>query len=170
GGDVFLTSGDHINVTKSITADSNSGGGLGGSITLDAGEDALGGTVVGGQVTIDSTRVSAHGSALGCYGGDGGRMGMTAFGAILVTDTATLRVNADSSYDGFGGTITIDSSDGNDTAIGPFDGDLTLNGAISALGGHTGGYGGFVALFAGRALIIGGAITATGGDSVGEVG
>ncbi len=169
GGDVFVVAGDDISVTKTITADSGGGGGSGGTITLDAGEDELGGASVGGGVTVDSTTLNANGASLGGVGGIGGDILVTTSGPIVVTSTATLRVNAGPDYDGDGGTVTFDSSDDNTTTLGPLDGDITVNGNIVAYSGQTGGVGGRIAFVCGRSLTIAGSIATTGHDGGGQL-
>ena len=55
GGSIDLLAADNITVTKTLSVDSRLGGGFGGTMTLTAGVDVLGGVVPGGAITINST-------------------------------------------------------------------------------------------------------------------
>jgi hypothetical protein len=169
GGLITLVAGDDVSISNNIYSDSQSGGNFGGQISITAGSDDIGGAVTGGAATIDDSRLSANGSSAGTIGGSGGDIIVSAFGALVITDTATIRANAGPDYDGSGGTVTLDTTDNDPSTISDFDGDLTVNGTITASGGQTGGDGGTVTLLAGRSLMVTAAITATGDDAGGQV-
>jgi hypothetical protein len=170
GGSVMATAGDDINVTKDIQVDSRGGGGFGGEIALQAGVDTLGGITPGGGLTINDATLQLSGSSLGGFGGDGGDLLATAAGPLrLIGNNVSIRASAGSDYDGWGGTVTLASNDGDDSTIGPLDGDLTLGGIITAHAGSGGGFGGELDLFAGRTLTTSATITLTGDDGGGSL-
>ena len=170
GGELIATAGDDIVVTRPISADSRIGGGFGGSITLDAGDDRLGGRVPGGSITVDGVSLSMQGSATDTYGGDGGELEVLAPGTIRFLGAGmVIRVDAATNFDGSGGSIFIDSSDFDLNVLGPTDGDLELGGIVSARSGSTGGDGGLIQMSAGRDLTITATVDASGTDTGGDV-
>src|SRR6185369_3820314 len=107
GGNVDVDAGDNISVTKTIDVSSRVGGGFGGSITLSAGEDELGGVVLGGSLTININNavMKLNGSDAETSGGDGGDFEGDSQGTLQFVGSGTaLQANGGSTFDGSGGT------------------------------------------------------------------
>ncbi len=171
GGTINIDAGDDITITKSLSVDSRGGGGFGGEIFLSAGEELTGNAAIGGSLTINNTSLQLSGSSLDGFGGDGGELFASAAGLLRLTGAnVAIRANAGTNYDGSGGSIVLDTTDGNDSAIGLLDGDIAVEaGTIVAQSGDTAGIGGNVEMHAGKALALGGTITATGHEGGGTV-
>ena len=172
GGDVDLLAGDDITITRTITVESRLGGGYGGLITLAAGQDSVGGVAVGGTLTVDVSRgpLKLDGSVSETSGGDGGELDASALGTLQFVGVGTaVSANAGTTFDGYGGTITLDSGDGNTSVVGPLDGDLVVSGKIVATSGSRAGDGGTVDATAGRDLILNGDLDLSGKDTGGDV-
>ena len=171
GGEFSATAGDNISLTNgTVNADSSVGGGFGGLIEFDAGEDFLGGTLPGGTLTINAASLLMRGSATDTFGGDGGELDMLAAGNIKIFGAGmVMRADAATNFDGSGGTITIDSGDINPNKLGQFDGDLELDGIISMNSGSIGGDGGSLDLSAGHDLTFTADADCSGFDSGGDV-
>ena len=144
------------------------GGGDGGEIELDAGEDSLGGIHVGGGVAVGSGSLSLQASQASAFGGDGGGLDVEAAGPIYVDSAVPIRAGASVNFEGSGGSVSFHSGDDSD-AVGPLDGTLELQGQIIARSGALGGFGGDLEAVAGRSLTIGSAIDLGGKDGGGEV-
>jgi hypothetical protein len=172
GGNVDLLAGDDITISKTITVASRLGGGYGGTITLTAGEDSIGGVVVGGALTVDINRgpLKLDGSSSDTSGGDGGDLDASAYGTLQFVGVGTaVSANAGTTFDGYGGTITLDASDANMSVIGPLDGDVIVNGKIVATSGSIAGDGGIFDATAGRNLVLNGDLILNGKDTGGDV-
>lgn len=168
GGDVVVVAGDDITIGKTITVESSGGGGAGGRIDLTAGVDALGGIATGGGVTVLGSDLKLSGSSLSGGAGDGGALFITASGPVRLTGTGVgIHASSGATGDGFGGTVVIDTTDGDDSTIGALDGDISIDGIIVAQGGSTGGDGGDIALFAGKSLTLNASVNVTGEDDGG---
>ena len=75
----------NINIgSVNINADSTVGGGFGGYISFDAGEDFLGGVVPGGSIDINAASLLMRGSAAERIGGDGGELDLLSSGRIHI--------------------------------------------------------------------------------------
>ena len=175
GGSVDLLAGDNVVITKTVTVDSRLGGGYGGTITLTAGADQIGGVVTGGSLTVNDATLELNGSDAETSGGDGGDLEATAKGALQFIGTrAKIRANAGTLFDGYGGTIFLSSGDGNPNVLGPLDGDLSLAGIVTAMAGGTDGDGGTFDVVAGRNLTLTARVDVSGrsvgGDVTGEAG
>ncbi len=169
GGIVDLLAADNITITKTVTVDSRLGGGSGGSITIEAGADAIGGGIVlGGSLTV-STSLLLNGSSSDTFGGDGGDLDASAGGPMTFTATSMIKADAGSIFDGSGGTITLDSSDLAPNVLGPLDSDLNLAGRVTANSGSLSGDGGLIDIIAGRNLAVTAVIDASGKDTGGDV-
>ncbi len=171
GGEFSATVGDNFSLTNgTINADSNVGGGYGGFITIDAGEDFLGGSVAGGNLDVNAASLLMRGSATDTFGGDGGELDVLAAGRIRFFGAGmVIRADAATNFDGSGGTVTIDSGDVNPNRLGPFDGDLEISGTISMKSGAIGGDGGTLDLAAGRDLVFTADSDCSGTDAGGDV-
>ena len=171
GGEFDATTGDNITITNGgITADSAVGGGFGGLISLDAGEDTIGGVVPGGTVDVQSASLLLRGSATDTFGGDGGELDVLAVGRIRFFGSGmVVKADAATNFDGSGGSISFDSGDLNPNRLGPTDGDLEVGGIITLNSGATGGDGGSIDLSAGRDLTLTASIDASGADTGGDV-
>jgi hypothetical protein len=168
GGDVLVAAGDDITVTKNIDTSSDGGGGFGGEIDLTAGVDSLGGVATGGGVTVTSSDLKLNGSYLSGSAGDGGVLFVTASGLIKFTGAGVgIHASAGTSGDAFGGTVIMDSTDADDSRIGTLDGDISVDGTIVVQSGGTGGFGGDVAFFAGKALTVNATTNVTGEEGGG---
>ncbi len=171
GGEFDATAGDNISIVNGgINADSTVGGGFGGLISLDAGEDFLGGAVPGGTLDINAASLLLRGSATDTFGGDGGELDILAAGKIRIFGSGmAIRVDAATNFDGSGGEISIDSSDTDPNRLGPLDGDLELGGVISMASGTIGGDGGDLDVDAGRDMTFTATVNCSGFDSGGDV-
>src|SRR5205085_3234227 len=107
GGEFNLTAGDNIALTNgAINADSTVGGGFGGFISFDAGEDFLGGVVPGGTIDVNAASLLMRGSATDTFGGDGGELDLLASGRIRVFGAGmVIRADAATNFDGSGGVV-----------------------------------------------------------------
>ncbi len=172
GGEVDIDAGDAVSITKSIDVSSRVGGGFGGEISIFAGEDELGGGVAGGSITVNigNATLKMNGSDAETSGGDGGDLDLTALGLVRFTGSGiAIQANGGSSFDGSGGSVSIDTGDGDPNRLGALDGDLELTGTITLRSGGTAGDGGSVDLSVGRNLTFTAAVDASGIDSGGEV-
>jgi cysteine-rich repeat protein len=171
GGEFNVTTGDNISITNgTITADSTVGGGFGGFISLDAGEDFLGGVVAGGGIDINAASLLMRGSATDTFGGDGGELDLLATGRIRLYGAGmVIRADAATNFDGSGGVVSIDSGDINPNVLGPLDGDLEIDGIITMASGGIGGDGGSIDLTAGRDLVFTASLDNSGTDGGGDV-
>lgn len=171
GGEFNATAGDNITLTNgAINADSNVGGGFGGFISFDAGEDFLGGVVPGGTIEINAASLLMRGSATDTFGGDGGELDLLASGRIRIFGAGmVIRVDAATNFDGSGGIVAIDAGDNNPNVLGPLDGDIELGGSVSMRSGSIGGDGGSVDVSAGRDLVLTAAVDVSGTDTGGDV-
>ncbi len=170
GGELDATTGDNIAINASIDCDSTAGGGFGGVISLDAGEDLIGGTVLGGTIDINGASLLMRGSASETSGGDGGEIDLTSAGHIrLFGSGMVIRLDGSSNFDGSGGTVCFDSSDDNPFHIGPTDGDLSIDGLISMASSGIGGTGGEIDVTGGRDLTMTATVSANGFDGGGVV-
>ncbi len=176
GGEFDATAGDNISIVNGgINADSTVGGGFGGFISLDAGEDFTGGSIAGGGIDVSGASLLMRGSATDTFGGDGGEIDVLAAGKIRFFGAGmVVRVDAATNFDGSGGTASFDSGDVNPNTLGPLDGDIELGGIISMNSGFTGGDGGSLDVSAGRDLTFTASVdcsgTDTGGDVTGDAG
>jgi len=165
GGDVEMFAGDDISITRKIDVGSFSGGGCGGSISARAGLDTLGGTEPGGDLTVGGLvpggaltvggLLLANGSSDGggedAFGCDGGDITLTAFGDVNMN--ATVKASG-APPDGFGGSLTIDSSDPDALHVGELDGDLIATGTVELRGRGNESDGGDLDMTAGRDLTL----------------
>jgi hypothetical protein len=78
GGSIDLLAGNNIVINKQLNADSRTGGGYGGTMSMTAGFDTLGGVVPGGGVAINDTTLEMNGSDSETSGGDGGELDIDA--------------------------------------------------------------------------------------------
>ena len=174
GGSIDLASGDDLTITAYLDATSGNAGGGGGEIDLEAGVDSLGGAMSGGALTIDEATMKLEGSSGSGFGGAGGDFRASANGPMLVTSTATIRVNAGSGFDGSGGTIFMTTADDDMSTVSALDDDLTLQGMVKGKSGDGGGTGGDLTLLAGRDLNVSADVdlggTAAGGSVQAESG
>lgn len=149
GGDVNITAGDNVVISRPVDVDSRSGGGEGGTIAIEAGDETLAGDLPGGSILIDNTRLELNGSP---PEGDGGELDLSADTAVQVLGAnAALRANAGTSSSGRGGTVSARSGSG----------DLVVQGQILAQGGSAGGEAGRLVLSAERDLVFAAASTLT---------
>ena len=170
GGVVGAAAGDDLTITKSISVESRGGGGFGGEIILEAGEDAFGGVVPGGALTVDGAVLQLGGSSFDGFGGDGGELYASAYGPLRFIGTGVaVRANAGAHFDGYGGSVEFDSSDLDPLRLGPLDGDITLEGTITAQGGDSLSRGGDIEIVAGRNATINATIDVNGKTSGGDV-
>jgi cysteine-rich repeat protein len=166
GGDFDVSAGDDVFVTGGIDVDSRNGGGFGGSISVLAGEDDGGDARPGGRLTVVDATLTARGSDVDAFGGDGGDVDLESTGNLRLANVL-VRIDAASNFDGSAGGLTLDSNDLT-PGLGPLDGDLRFDGMVSARGGRDGD-GGDVVLYAGRNLILGAAIDLGGRDAGGDL-
>ena len=166
GGDVELDAGDDVSIAHPIDVSSINGGN-GGSITVRAGFDALtppntpGGVKVGGALTISATLNGDGGSDVDS-GYDGADIILSAFGPITLSGA----IHATGGVpDGSGGSLSVDSSDGQPNVIGPLDGNLSLTGAVSFSSAGNDSSGGDVDIVAGRNATIAAPIDISGADA-----
>ncbi|HEY2385350.1 MAG TPA: hypothetical protein VGK30_00195 [Candidatus Binatia bacterium] len=162
GGDVDLSTGDDLTVSKTIDV-SSANGGSGGSITLRAGADFLPGNLKpGGNMTVFATAtLRGDGNQDADSGYDGADITLTATGVIALAGV----VHAiGGSPDGTGGSLSIDSSDAAPNVIGPLDFPLTVSGAVTLTSGGSDSDGGSVDILAGTTATITGPITAGAGN------
>lgn len=171
GGEFSATVGDNISIVNGgINADSTVGGGFGGFISLDAGEDFLGGSVLGGTLDVNAASLLMRGSATDTFGGDGGELDVLAGGRIRFFGAGmVIRVDGATNFDGSGGSITIDSGDINPNRLGPLDGDLEMGGVVTMNSGGIGGDGGSFDISAGRDLVLTADVDVSGTDAGGDV-
>jgi hypothetical protein len=170
GGGIDLLAGDDVTITAPMTVESRGGGGFGGDMTMWAGQDDLGGAVPGGNVTVDGVALQLGGSSVGGFGGDGGTLDVVARGSIRFQGAGVaIRANAGTQYEGYGGSIYLDTGDAALHEVGPLDGDIVVNGLIVATSGGNGGFGGLVLMNAGRQLTINAAIDLSGREGGGEI-
>ena len=170
GGAVDLACGDTMLITKTINVDSRLGGGYGGTITLAAGADQIGGVVPGGALTVNDTTLELNGSDAETSGGDGGDLDASAKGALHFIGTRTaIRANAGTLFDGSGGTIALSSGDTNPYVIGSLDGDIRVEGIVTAISGGLDGDGGIFDATAGRNLTLTARINVSGKSFAGDV-
>lgn len=168
GGLILLTSGDSVTVRAPLDVHSRNGGGYGGFVEIEAGDDDIGGVVGGGNVLVDGAPLIANGSAADTFGGDGGEVTIAAAGSVSLTGPgAAIRVNAGTQFDGSGGGVTIVTGAAYPSASGPFD--VVLDAPIHASGGNTGGFGGLVYLEADGDLEIGESLSLTGRQGGGDL-
>lgn len=170
GGSIFVVAGDNINVTSPLTVESRGGGGSGGYMDLEAGQDSVGGIVMGGGLTIDGAALILDGSAAGGFGGDGGSLYASAHGPMTLQGAgAAIRANAGPQYGGSGGDLTLETRDADDHAISPLDGDVTIGGQLLAQSSGDTGIGGSVFVEAGKSFSVNGTIDVSGKDSGGDL-
>ena len=170
GGSVDLYCGDNITITKTISVDSRLGGGYGGIISLEAGEDQLGGVVPGGAVTVSDATLSLDGSDAETFGGDGGDLEVSANGPVQFIGVRTaIRASGGTLFDGSGGTVFLSSGDLNPNVLGPLDGDLSVAGIVTAGSGGIAGDGGSFDMSAGRNLTLTARLNVSGRDAGGDV-
>ena len=169
GGTVDLSAGDDITITHPISVDSVGGGGDGGDIEIAAGEDVLGGVIAGGTLAMDGGSVNMRASQADSWGGDGGGLMASSHGPLLIGPLAPIRANAGLNFSGDGGTVTLRSGDDNVDAVAATDGDMSLQGLISAKSGGVGGVGGALAVNAGRNLSVSGSVDLGGKSGGGSV-
>ncbi len=172
GGDVEIDAGDSVSITKTIDVSSRVGGGFGGTMTFSAGEDVLGGVTPGGSLTINinNATMKLNGSDAETSGGDGGDFEADASGTLQIIGSGqAIQASGGSTFDGSGGTISLDSGDDDPNTIGPLDGNLTIAGAIVMRSGGDGGDGGDFDFSAGRDFVLTGSLDVTGQDDGGDV-
>jgi hypothetical protein len=169
GGSVDMAAGDDITIAKYVDVDSRLSGGIGGDISVAAGEDSLGGVITGGALTISNGAMKLNGSSGDGYGGDGGDFRARAMGPMLLTSTASVKVDAGSGFDGTGGSIFLRTGDTDMSAVGALDGDLTLQGVVKGRSGDGGGWGGDLVVSAGRDLDIDALVDLGGREGGGTV-
>jgi cysteine-rich repeat protein len=175
GGSVDMLCGDNMVITKTITVDSRLGGGYGGTITLAAGVDAIGGVVTGGTLTVNGATLSLDGSDAETFGGDGGDLEVTSKGLLqFIGAHVAIRASGGTLFDGSGGTVFLSSGDNNPNVMGPLDGDMSVAGIATLKSGGTDGDGGSFDIAAGRNLTLTARIDvsgqSTGGDITGDAG
>jgi cysteine-rich repeat protein len=170
GGTVDVEAGDNVTVAKTITVDSNVGAGFGGDITLNAGEDGLGGVVPGGSLTVNGATLRFNGSDSEASSGDAGELDASAAGPIKLLGSAlTIRGNGGSLFDGSGGTVCLDSTDFDPNHIGPLDGDITVEGTIILRSAGQSGDGGCYEASAGKGFTQTGTVDVSGQDTGGDI-
>ena len=170
GGDFSADCGDDLIVKRAIIADSRVAGGFGGFITLEGGDDFLmPGGVAGGGVELNNSTLRAQGSEGDSFGGDGGEVDISAFGPVHAGPGAVIRVDASTSFDGSGGSVFVDSGDSKPFEITALDGDVDLDGVISARAANAGGDGGDMDLSAGRNLALKATVDLTGRERGGDI-
>ncbi len=173
GGDVEITAGDDINVGNPLSTGhtidvSSLSGGNGGSISVRAGADAIGGIKPGGALKVTET-LRADGNLDVESGYDGGDILLTALGPIVLSGP----VHATGGVpDGSGGSLTIDASDGAPNRLGPLDGDVTVNAAVTLTCSGSFSDGGDVDIAAGRNATVsqGIDVTAASGGGISVIG
>jgi hypothetical protein len=151
GGAVTLSAGQDVFLNDSVQADATAGAGRGGTITVGAGRDIY---------ITDSSLLTANGhTSADNFGGDGGTQLVSA-GRNCVIGSAVIMSANGALPDGFGGSLTFESSGG-----------MTLAGTFSAVGEGTQGAGGTISAEAIADLQIGpnSMLDATGGASGGAV-
>jgi hypothetical protein len=173
GGDIDVLAGDNIVVNQDINVDSRAGGGFGGTMAFAAGEDFVGGIVKGGAFTLNTAHAQLllSGSEAETFAGDGGDLEITSHGLLQFTagGNFAIQANAGATFDGFGGTIFLDSSDNNAARIDPdLDGDVVLNAKIVATSGSTGGDGGEYDATAGKSYTQNSLVDLSGKDTGGD--
>lgn len=176
GGEISIAAGDHITITRSLDVTSEAGGGSGGIMVFDAGDDTLcplinpGCTVPGGNLDVNDAVLKAQGSSADEFAGDGGDIDAIAKGNVrFFGPTVAVRLDAATSFDGSGGTLIIDSGDGDLSALGPLDGNVEFGGLFSAGSGSDEGEGGTLLVDAGRDLTLTADITINGRGGGGDV-
>jgi hypothetical protein len=129
GGVVEMLAGGSVTVSDDIKANSTSGEGFGGEITLESGGDLI--IVGGGSLNRLLFSTDGHQSAEN-FGGDGGTQDFLAGGNVRIG--RFVRMTSDGAPpDGFGEAITIDSA-----------GDVLIEGELWAKGGGGSSGGGEV--------------------------
>ncbi len=171
GGEADLDAGDHVTVNRTIDCSSLVGGGYGGSISIAAGDDFLGGVVAGGNAVVNGpATLKLNGSDTDTTAGDGGDVDVSAAGDVrFVGSGVAIRANAPNGFDGSGGSISLDSGDADPNRIGPTDGDVVVEGTIVARSSGLGGDGGSFEASAGKDLTIKATIDVSGTDGGGDV-
>ncbi len=169
GGYVSLVAGDDVTITKNVDVSSHGGGGFGGLMDVAAGVDEIGGDHLGGTFTLDGATLDLSGSDGDSSGGDGGALFVTAAGALRIQGSSVIKLPGGQHFDGSGGAVVLDSTDGDLNKVGPLDGDLTVEGQIVADSGGANGEGGVVELDAGRNLIVSASVNVSGKDVAGAV-
>ncbi len=171
GGEFTAAAGDKITIKGNLICDSTVGGGSGGSIDLNSGADELGGAAVGGDTVITAASLLLRGSAgADMFAGDGGTLDILALGNITIGGTGmVIRADAATNFDGTGGDLSFDSGDGDFFALGPVEGDVSIDGIVSMKSSAEGGTGGTMDISAGRDIILSADVTASGFDGGGEV-
>src|SRR6185369_11687419 len=156
GGVLDVDAGDNISVTKTIDVSSRVGGGFGGSITLSAGEDELGGVVAGGTLQFVGSGVALQANGGSTFDGSGG---------TIFLDSGDDNPNVIGPTDGnilLAGSFTMNSGgaggDGGDVDMSAGR-DFTLTGSIDVSGQDSGGD---VSGDAGGAILLSGTITSQG--------
>ena len=170
GGEADFDAGDNIVVNRTIDCDSLVGGGFGGSITMFAGDDFVGGVVAGGDITInDPTTLKLNGSDTDTTGGDGGSLDISAFGDIrMVGSGVAVRANGALNFQASGGDLSFDSGDNDPNRISNLDGDVVLDGTIIARSSGDGGDGGSFSASAGKDLNLEATVDVSGFDTGGD--
>ena len=170
GGCIDIEAGDNVTITKALTVDSNAGAGSGGNIVLAAGEDSFGGAVVGGALTVTNVTLRLNGSDSQSSGGDGGELDASANGPMKFTGAnMAIRGNGGNLFDGSGGVVCLDTSDGNLASVGPLDGDITVNGLVVLQSGGDSGDGGFFEVESGHNFTLTATVDTSGADNGGDV-
>jgi len=161
GGQLDIFAGDDVTITASVDADSEAGGGNGGSVSLTAGHDDPGDRKVGGDLTITGARFTLRGHGVDDFGGDGGELEGVAAGDVFVSDVV-VRADASTSFDASGGVVAFSSLSGQGDAIDELDGDMVVDAVISATGSRDDSFGGELCLDSGRDLTLRGSVTLVG--------
>jgi len=129
GGTVDLTSGRDITIGRSLIANSASGAGFGGEITISAGRDLF---FNGVSASNKSTMETSGHTDIENFAGDGGSQELYADRNLLL-DANTRLIGNGSAPDGSGADISVESG-----------ADLTIDGDVTAKASGTQGGGGFV--------------------------
>lgn len=168
GGDVDLLAGDDITVNRPIDVSSTNGG-SGGSISLRAGADGLGGVKTGGALTVAAT-LQGDGSSDVDSGYDGADITLSANGPITLSGAVHA---TGGTPDGTGGSLALDSSDQQPNRITALDGPITITGAITLSGSGADSDGGDFDVLAGTSAQLSGPVdvsAANGGSVTGVAG
>ena len=164
GGVGEVVAGRDVTMRGAVTASSRAGGDFGGLVYVEAGRDGLG-TIAADDVVFDLRGSSANES-----GGSGGDLELSAQGTVRLGPGTVVRLDAGTQLDGDAGTLLIAAGDADDV-LEAGDGDIVLQGLVSARGGNAEGTSGTFAieLAAGRNVLLAGPIVSHGSDYGGDV-
>jgi len=154
GGSVEIDAGRDIVLGRSLIANSSLGAGFGGDVLLEADRHLT----INGVSPSNKTNIETNGHTdIENFAGDGGTQDLSSVGNMTINVNTRL-LGTGSIPDGYGSDITLEA-----------DGNITLNGDITARSDGDKGSGGFVDVLSEGKLTVGstGTFDLTGGDGGG---